>query len=87
MDKPNIDTAITRKSAKGQIGEVSYFGVTSFARCKYTKDLTDVDVAITGIPFDASVTHRNGSRLGPRLVLISSLMFNKSIWIIGKIIL
>ena len=49
MDKPNIDTAITRKSAKGQIGEVSYSGVTSFARCKYSKDLTGVDVAITAL--------------------------------------
>jgi agmatinase len=68
MDKPKIDTAITRKSAKGQISEVSYSGVTSFARCKYTKDLTGVDVAITGIPFDVSVTHHNGSRFGPRQV-------------------
>jgi agmatinase len=64
----SYDTAITRKSAKGQIGEVSYSGVTSFARCKYTKDLSGVDVAITGIPFDVSVTHRNGSRFGPRQV-------------------
>jgi agmatinase len=47
---------------------VSYSGVTSFARCKYTKDLTGVDVAITGIPFDVSVTRHNGSRFGLRQV-------------------
>ena len=74
MEKPNIDTAITRKSAKGMIGEVSYSGVTSFARCKYSKNLSEVDVAITGIPFDVSVTHRNGSRFGPRQVRELSTM-------------
>ena len=68
MKKAAIDTAITRESARGMIGEVSYSGVTSFARCKYSKDLTGVDVAITGIPFDVSVTHRGGSRFGPRQV-------------------
>lgn len=74
MDYPDIDTAITRESSRGMIGEVSYSGVTSFARCKYTKDLTGVDVAITGIPFDVSVTHRGGSRFGPRQVRELSTM-------------
>lgn len=74
MEYPDIDTAITRESARGMIGEVSYSGVTSFARCKYTKDLTGVDVAITGIPFDVSVTHRGGSRFGPRQVRELSTM-------------
>ncbi|MFD1158807.1 agmatinase [Roseovarius aestuarii] len=74
MDLPNIDTAITRKTSRGMIGEVSYSGVTSFARCKYTKDLNGVDVAITGIPFDVSVTHRGGSRFGPRQIRELSTM-------------
>ncbi|MEM7069651.1 MAG: agmatinase [Pseudomonadota bacterium] len=68
MQQTETDHAITRESARGLRGEVSYSGVTSYARCKYTKDLTGVDVAITGIPFDVSVTHRGGSRFGPRQI-------------------
>ncbi len=74
MDIPNIDNAITRETARGQMGEVSFSGVTSFARCKYTKDLTGIDVAITGIPVDTTVTHRNGSRFGPRAIREMSTM-------------
>lgn len=74
MEIPKIDTAITRKSNRGMIGEVSYSGVTSFARLKYTKDLSDADIAITGIPLDVTVTHRNGSRFGPRQVRELSTM-------------
>lgn len=74
MNLPEIDNAITRKTTRGMMGELSYSGVTSFARCKYTKDLTGVDVAITGIPFDVSVTHRGGSRFGPRQIREMSTM-------------
>lgn len=68
MDLPDIDVAITRSEMRGMLGEVSYSGVTSFARRKYSEDLTGVDVAISGVPFDCSVTHRNGSRFGPRQI-------------------
>ena len=34
-------------------------------RRKYTRDLTGVDIAVTGVPFDQAVTHRPGTRLGP----------------------
>ncbi|KUJ86185.1 agmatinase [Ruegeria marisrubri] len=73
-DLPQNDVAITREEIRGMMGEVSYAGVTSFARCKYTKDLTGVDVAISGVPFDCSVTHRSGSRFGPRQIREMSAM-------------
>ncbi|NNU97904.1 agmatinase, partial [Anoxybacillus sp. EFIL] len=34
----------------------------------YTKDLSNVDIAITGVPFDQAVTHRTGTRFGPRAI-------------------
>ncbi|CAN0575214.1 unnamed protein product, partial [Laminaria digitata] len=41
---------------------------------KYTKDLTGVDVAVTGLPFDQAVTNRPGTRLGPRAIREASLL-------------
>ncbi|MEM9715035.1 MAG: agmatinase [Pseudomonadota bacterium] len=63
-----VDTAITRKGKKGLSYEATFAGVTSFLRRTLTKDLTDVDVAVTGIPFDSAVTNRPGTRLGPRAI-------------------
>lgn len=61
-----VDTAVTRSSMKGLSYEATFGGITSFLRRRYTKDLTGVDLAITGIPFDNAVTNRPGARLGPR---------------------
>ncbi len=63
-----IDQAITRKSLYGPSEEPAYSGVLSFMRRKYTKDLTGVDVAISGIPLDLMVSHRPGTRFGPEAV-------------------
>ncbi len=62
------DAAFTRKSPYGSSYEPTYSGATSFLRCQYTRDLHDVDVAISGIPFDLATTGRPGARLGPRAV-------------------
>ncbi len=37
-------------------------------RRKYTRDLTGVDIAVTGIPFDQAVTNRPGTRFGPEAI-------------------
>ena len=59
----NIDQAIVADSFKGIKSEHNFSGVLSFARRKYSKDLTDVDLAVTGIPFDTATTNRPGTRL------------------------
>lgn len=64
--KNSGDNAITRDSLYGTTPEPTYAGITSFMRRKYTRDLTGVDVAITGVPFDTATTNRPGTRLGPR---------------------
>ncbi len=59
------DEAFRRDSIKGTQWEATYAGALSFMRRKYTRDLTGVDIAVTGIPFDQSVSHRPGTRFGP----------------------
>ena len=59
------DEAFRRESIKGTQWESTYAGALSFMRRKYTRDLTGVDIAVTGIPFDQAVSHRPGTRFGP----------------------
>lgn len=66
--KTEIDAAFTRKGLRGLAFENAFAGATSFLRRTYTKDLTGVDLAITGVPFDQAVTHRTGTRFGPRAI-------------------
>jgi agmatinase len=66
--KTMIDHAFTREDMKGLSYELTFAGATSFLRRRYTKDLTGVDIAVTGVPFDQAVTNRPGTRLGPRAI-------------------
>ena len=66
------DHAITRDSLYGTTAEPTYAGVTSFMRRKYTRDLSGVDVAVTGVPFDTATTNRPGARFGPRAIRSAS---------------
>jgi agmatinase len=63
-----VDLAFTRKEPRGLAFENAFAGATSFLRRRYTKDLSGVDLAVTGIPFDQAVTHRPGTRFGPRAI-------------------
>ena len=60
--KESNDNAITRESLYGTTPEPTYSGVLSFMRRKYTKDLSDADVAVLGVPFDTATTNRSGRR-------------------------
>ncbi|MCR9112505.1 MAG: agmatinase [Rhodobacteraceae bacterium] len=72
--KRQVDQAFDRDDLKGLSFENTFGGATSFLRRRYTKDLTGVDLAITGIPFDQAVTNRPGTRLGPRAVREASAL-------------
>lgn len=60
-------------TTKGRWHEMTYGGALSFLRRNYSRDLSDVDVAVTGIPFDTSVTFRPGCRLGPQAIRAASV--------------
>jgi agmatinase len=69
-----VDSAFTRKGLRGYAFENAFGGATSFLRRTYTKDLAGVDLAVTGVPFDQAVTHRSGTRFGPRAIREASAL-------------
>lgn len=72
--KEQVDQAFTRDSLTGASFENTFGGALSFLRRRYTKDLTGVDIAVTGVPFDQAVTNRPGTRLGPRAIREASAL-------------
>ncbi|SFR03793.1 agmatinase [Poseidonocella sedimentorum] len=69
-----VDQAFTRRDRRGLTHENAFGGALSFLRRTYTKDLSGVDVAVTGVPFDQAVTNRPGTRLGPRAIREASTL-------------
>ena len=60
-------------SVSGDVGDAQGFDMTwagqlSFGRLPATRDLTGVDIAVVGIPYDNAVTNRPGARFGPRAI-------------------
>jgi agmatinase len=72
--KTQVDQAFTRSDMRGLSYENAFGGAPSFLRRRYTKNLTGVDLAITGVPFDQAVTHRPGCRFGPRAIREASAL-------------
>jgi agmatinase len=67
------DNAFTATGLHGMVeGSPSFAGALSFMRRKYSRDLTGVDVAVTGIPLDLATTNRPGARFGPRAIRAAS---------------
>ena len=69
----NTDQAFTKKSLYGRANEMTYGGALSFLRRKYTKDLKGVDIAVSGIPYDAATSFRPGARFGPKAIREASV--------------
>lgn len=47
-------------------------GISTYMRLPQVQNLTDVDVAIVGLPFDTGVSYRVGARFGPQAVRAGS---------------
>lgn len=45
-----------------------YSGIPTFMRTPYQSDLSNLDIAFIGVPYDGGVTNRPGARHGPREV-------------------
>lgn len=67
------DQAFRAGDARSHWPEMTYGGALSFLRRRYTRDLAGVDVVVWGVPYDASVTYRPGTRLGPRAIRAASV--------------
>ena len=64
INKPRV----TNGKIVGQIDATKvprYSGLTTFAQLPELHEVSDVDVAIVGIPFDSGVSYRPGARFGP----------------------
>ena len=72
MNNKVTDHAIVREDLYGTTPEPTYGGALSFMRRKYTRDMSGVDVAVTGIPLDTATTNRPGARFGPRAIRAAS---------------
>jgi agmatinase len=67
-----------RVTTDGRVGPVDasvvprFTGPATFARLPRLDEVTDADVAVVGVPFDAGVSYRPGARFGPAHVRESS---------------
>ncbi len=73
MTKDQGDRAFRSNELRGRWPEMTYGGALSFLRRRYTRDLTGAEVAVSGVPYDASVTHRPGCRKGPQAIRAASV--------------
>ena len=72
-DRTAGDQAFRRDSLNGRDPEMTFAGATSFLRRRYTREIADADVVVTGIPFDMATSNRPGARLGPRAIRTASV--------------
>ncbi|MEE9375724.1 MAG: arginase family protein, partial [Rhizobiaceae bacterium] len=77
MTKPkNVDAAFTANDLHAWSADSTFAGVLSFMRRKYTADLTGAHAVVWGIPFDAAVSNRPGTRFGPQGVRRASAVLD-----------
>ncbi|NVK32333.1 MAG: agmatinase [Gammaproteobacteria bacterium] len=67
------DFAIRSSKLEGHAYEMTYAGVLSFLRRRYTRDIDGADVVVSGIPYDGAVTNRPGCRFGPQAIRAASV--------------
>lgn len=72
--KNEVDRAIADGDPKGLAYENVFAGVPSYLRRRLTKATKGFDLAVIGIPFDQAVTHRPGTRFGPRAIREASTL-------------
>jgi len=73
MNEDVIDCAFTADGFGPVTPEPTYSGALSFARRRYTKNLAEAELAVSGVPFDTATTNRPGTRFGPRAIRAASV--------------
>jgi agmatinase len=76
MAGQSIDHAFTAQALLGAADDPTYAGALSFMRRRFSKDVSGSDVTVWGIPFDASVSNRPGTRFGPQALRRASAIFD-----------
>lgn len=70
-----VDNAFTG-SLMGGAEEPTYSGALSFMRRRYSKQVSEADVVIWGVPFDTATSNRPGARFGPQAIRRASAIFD-----------
>ncbi|MEL7230469.1 MAG: arginase family protein, partial [Pseudomonadota bacterium] len=68
-----MDKAFTATTLNELAADPTYAGALSFARRKFTKDVTGADAVVWGIPLDTATSNRPGTRFGPRGIRAASV--------------
>jgi agmatinase len=58
----------SEEDAESEGAIAPYAGFSSFLKAPQSEDLTSIDIALIGIPFDLGVTNRPGARFGPQQI-------------------
>jgi agmatinase len=70
------DNAFAGTSLRGGAQEPTFSGALSFMRRRYSRDLTGVDLAVWGVPFDSATSNRPGARFGPQAIRRASAILD-----------
>jgi agmatinase len=74
----SLPPSVPRVEAQGRVGQVDatvvprFAGPGTFAQLPRPDEVSDIDVAVIGVPFDSGVSYRPGARFGPSHVRESS---------------
>ena len=68
-----FDNDTSADGLKGHSGDMTYSGPLSFLRRKFSRNIDNADVVVSGVPFDCSTSYRPGCRLGPRAIRAASV--------------
>ena len=60
-------------SLYGSSQELLFGGLPTFMRRRYSQDLSDIDIAVLGIPCDLATSFRPGARFGPSAIRTASV--------------
>jgi len=83
----NNDNAFMAGDVHTKSDDRTFAGALSFARRKYTKDVSGLDAVVWGVPLDTAVSNRPGTRFGPRGIrAASAIMDNDPQYPFGKYI-
>ena len=66
QDYYEVDDPEYKKSLIGATDMIS--GIATLLDAPHQESLTELDIALIGVPFDAGVVHRTGARFGPRAI-------------------
>ena len=74
-DSASIDNALCGPLLGGS-HEPTFAGAPSFMRRRWSKDLSEADVVVWGVPFDCATSNRPGARFGPAAIRRASAIFD-----------